>query len=99
MTVLCDPVNMFLLFSSLVMVDIVQAADTLKGLVSCMNNEDCLGTNRICSHDDRTLTGKCVCREGYVQEEDGFACSRKVSKTRSIHATCETDEDCKRNEV
>merc|ERR1719186_1835759 len=84
----------------LVLPSLTLAADTLKGLVSCMNHEDCLGANRVCSHDDQKLTGMCVCRDGYGQEGESFACRRKViNHARSGHVTCETDEDCDRNEV
>merc|ERR1719186_2493282 len=83
----------------LVLPSLTLAADTLKGLVSCMNHEDCLGANRVCSHDDQKLTGMCVCRGGYGQEGESFACKRKVKNSRSIHVTCETDEDCNMNEV
>jgi len=90
----------------LVLPSVSLAADTLKGLVECMNHEDCLGANRICSHDFhndvhyRKLQGKCVCSDGFMQDEDSFACVKKAMTTpRSPHVTCETDEDCNRNEV
>jgi len=77
------------------------AADTLKGLVECMNHQECLGANRVCSHVDKQLTGQCVCRDGYIQKtEDTFACVKKVvNKAKFLHVTCSTDEDCDRNEV
>eukprot|EP00092_Neocalanus_flemingeri_P011813 GFUD01012742.1.p1 GENE.GFUD01012742.1~~GFUD01012742.1.p1 ORF type:complete len:409 (+),score=129.27 GFUD01012742.1:35-1261(+) len=90
----------WLVLPSLVLIDTTAAADTLKGLLQCMNHEDCLGANRVCSHQDQKLTGMCVCREGYVRSGESFACVRKeVNNARSIHVTCETDEDCNRNEV
>ena len=81
-----------------------------------MNHSECLGANRICSHVEDTVTGRCACREGYVPSMKGFSCLKKVGKpymrscklthysftvseAKSTHVTCETDEDCNRNEV
>ena len=36
------------------------------GLLTCLNNEDCLGANRYC-HRNRTMTsGECACKPGYT---------------------------------
>ena len=68
-----------------------------------MNDQDCLGVNRECSHDKKGLLGECVCKEGFVQEgQDSIACAKKAvdSLTRhTITKSCNSDEDCKRNEV
>jgi len=86
-----------LVLPSVVIFHTTNAADTLKGLVECMNHQECLGANRVCSHDERSLTGKCVCRQGYTLSEEGFSCVKTVSQSQ--HVTCQTDEDCDRNEV
>ena len=46
-----------------------------------MNHAECLGANRICSHADGTVTGRCACKEGYVPSVQGFACLRKGCKS------------------
>ena len=50
---------------------------SFSGLVECMNNQECLGANRECSHHDRALTGKCVCKKGYQVTDEGFSCIEK----------------------
>ena len=66
-----------------------------------MNDQDCLGVNRVCSHEAGQLDGECVCQEGFVQEaEDSFACAKKADPLiRHLHTSCNSDEDCKRNEM
>merc|ERR550532_3441064 len=66
-----------------------------------MNDQDCLGVHRECSHRDQDMVGRCVCQEGYEQESvDSIACDKKASqKTRGLHVSCNTDDDCKRSEV
>ena len=73
----------------------------LAGLTRCMNDQDCLGVNRVCSHEAGQLDGECVCQEGFVQEaEDSFACAKKADPLiRHLHTSCNSDEDCKRNEM
>ena len=84
------PFFLILVLPSVVIFHTAAAADTLKGdnsiiekfvkvslltgLVECMNHQECLGANRVCSHDERSLTGKCVCRQGYTLSEEGFSC-------------------------
>jgi len=91
------PFFLILVLPSVVIFHTAAAADTLKGLVECMNHQECLGANRVCSHDERSLTGKCVCRQGYTLSEEGFSCVK--TEPQSEHVTCQTDEDCDRNEV
>eukprot|EP00090_Calanus_glacialis_P013931 TRINITY_DN22563_c0_g1_i1.p1 TRINITY_DN22563_c0_g1~~TRINITY_DN22563_c0_g1_i1.p1 ORF type:complete len:443 (-),score=123.09 TRINITY_DN22563_c0_g1_i1:135-1463(-) len=96
----CFQALILVVLPCVVIIDRASAADTLKGLVECMNNQECLGANRECSHVDRALTGKCVCKTGHQVTGEGFSCIKKaVHKMRSQHVTCETDEDCDRNEV
>ena len=69
-----------------------------------MNDQDCLGVNRECSHASKRLEGECVCKEGFMQEgEDSVACAKKavdpITITRHLPNSCSSDEDCKRNEV
>ena len=66
-----------------------------------MNDQDCLGVNRVCSHEAGQLEGECVCQEGFSQEAEGsFACAKKADPLiRHLHNSCNSDEDCKRNEV
>jgi len=78
----------------------VLSADTLKGLVECMNHQDCVGAHRKCSHQQHHQTGTCVCEDGYVQHGNHFACVKKgVEAGPGLHTACRTDEDCNRNEV
>lgn len=71
------------------------AADTLKGVVHCMNDEECLGDGRECffpMHEvvnasgryrmPYTLEGACTCREGWRQQRDSVACVRKAESVR-----------------
>ena len=68
------------------------------GLTSCMNDQDCLGVNRECSHAKKGLLGECVCKEGFLQEgRDSVACA--VRQQAHLHNSCRSDEDCKSNEV
>ena len=68
-----------------------------------MNDQDCLGVNRECSHVKQGLLGECVCKEGFVQDgQDTIACAKKASDSLSYHTitkSCNFDEDCKRGEV
>jgi len=65
-----------------------------------MNNEDCLGVHKVCSHHDKDIVGKCVCEVGYEQvAENDIACAKRVESKRNLHVTCNTDDDCKRGEV
>lgn len=48
------------------------------GLTICMNNEDCLGVHKVCSHHDKDIVGKCVCEVGYEQvAENDIACAKR----------------------
>jgi len=85
--------------SSVLIIQSAMAADTLKGIVECTSRDECLGANRVCSYNDGTQPGRCVCREGYVPSMKGIACLRKAPVAKSTHVTCSTDEDCNRNEV
>jgi len=67
-----------------------------------MNHQDCLGVNKVCSHHDQDIVGKCVCKDGYEQVlENDIACAKRVEPQpkRNLHVTCSTDDDCKRGEV
>lgn len=97
---------LYLTFSSLLLqlsVSLAKAlpADRLKeSLDRCSADEDCLGANRVCSSKDLgSLSGRCVCKEGFVQSLQGFACLREADAALYNQARCETDEDCDRNEV
>ena len=39
----------------------------LLGIIDCLNNEDCLGANRICHRNVTMKTGLCICRPGYIK--------------------------------
>ena len=43
-----------------------------------MNDQDCLGVHRQCSHRDQAVVGRCVCQPGYTQlAQDSVACAKK----------------------
>jgi len=90
-----------LVLPSLMRIPSILSANALKGLTVCMNNQDCLGVHRECSHQDHELVGRCVCQDGYEQVSvDSIACDKKaVQKVRGLHVSCNTDDDCKRSEV
>ena len=39
----------------------------ISGITSCLNNEDCLGTNRLCHRNITMKEGRCICRPGFKQ--------------------------------
>ena len=70
-----------LVLPSLMRIPSILSANALKGLTVCMNNQDCLGVHRECSHQDHELVGRCVCQEGYEQVSvDSIACDKKGVK-------------------
>lgn len=79
-----------------------EAADTLKGVMECMNHEECLGANRECSFQSRlgegARVGRCVCKEGYTGIPDNFACRRQEPPVE-VRETCRRDEDCRLGEI
>jgi len=79
-----------------------EAADTLKGVVECMNHEECLGANRECSFQSRlgeaARVGRCVCKEGYTRVPDNYACKREEPPVE-VRETCRRDEDCRLGEI
>ena len=67
-----------LVLPSLMRIPSILSANALKGLTVCMNNQDCLGVHRECSHQDHELVGRCVCEQGYEQVSvDSIACDKK----------------------
>ena len=45
------------------------------GLVDCLNDEDCLGADRICFRNTTMHVGKCICQDGYKPaKEDPIKC-------------------------
>lgn len=68
------------------------AGEVVGGLVSCMNNEDCVGANRRCLHNKTSLTGLCICREGYkpLLGSNTIGC---IKRPFSGHF-CDEDADC-----
>lgn len=79
-----------LVLPSLMRIPSILSANALKGLTVCMNNQDCLGVHRECSHQDHELVGRCVCQDGYEQVSvDSIACDKKGVKivNRYVYAT------------
>merc|ERR1712213_169329 len=53
----------------------VAQAGPIRGLVDCLNDEDCVGADRICFRNITMEVGKCVCQEGYKPaKEDPIKC-------------------------
>jgi len=76
-----------------------ECADTLKGVMHCMNDEECLGVGRECSFQDREATeGSCVCKPGFVRSGDNYACVREMGGVE-VKETCQKDSDCRLGEV
>lgn len=76
-----------------------ETADTLKGVMHCMNDEECLGVGRECSFQDREATeGSCVCKPGFVRSGENYACVRETGGVE-VKETCQKDDDCRLGEV
>merc|ERR1719334_2485329 len=92
-----------------------EAADTLKGVVKCMNHEDCLGTNRVCSFDGGHTTHQNASgdfevsrpnlRMGKCVCKQGFVQSgtnfacHRQRPPMEVRETCQRDEDCRLGEI
>ena len=47
----------------------------IAGIINCLNDEDCLGANKLCFRNATMHVGKCVCKEGYKPaKEDPIKC-------------------------
>ncbi|XP_040563470.1 uncharacterized protein [Lepeophtheirus salmonis] len=61
------------LFASIFYGDIY--CNPIKGITNCLNNEDCLGSNRRCHRNSSLLTGICTCKDGFFPaKNDKIAC-------------------------
>lgn len=105
------PPFLLLLISALA----AEAADTLKGVVKCMNHEDCLGTNRECSFDGGHDTHQNASgdfevsrpnlRMGKCVCKQGFVQSgtnfacHRQRPPMEVRETCQRDEDCRLGEI
>lgn len=92
-----------------------EAADTLKGVVKCMNHEDCLGTNRECSFDGGHTTHQNASgdyevsrpnlRMGKCVCKQGFVqlgtnfACEREKPPMEVRETCQRDEDCRLGEI
>jgi len=92
-----------------------EAADTLKGVVKCMNHEDCLGTNRECSFDGGHTTHQNASgdyevsrpnlRMGKCVCKQGFVqlgtnfACERERPPMEVRETCQRDEDCRLGEI
>jgi len=105
------PPFLLLLISALA----AEAADTLKGVVKCMNHEDCLGTNRECSFDGGHETHQNASGEFEVSRPNlrmgkcvckpGFVqlgtnfACHRERPPMEVRETCQRDEDCRLGEI
>jgi len=104
------PPFLLLLISALT----AEAADTLKGVVKCMNHEDCLGTNRECSFDGGRTTHQNASgdyevsrpnlRMGKCVCKQGFVqlgtnFACQRERPMEVRETCQRDEDCRLGEI
>ena len=45
------------------------------GYINCLNDEDCLGANKLCFRNTTMKVGKCICKEGFKPaKEDPIKC-------------------------
>jgi len=90
--------KIIVIFILAVSTELGHTADTLKGVLHCMNDEECLGAGRECSFQDREARrGRCVCKPGFVRSGENFACVRDTGM--EVKETCQKDEDCRLGEV
>jgi len=110
-----DQLTMLAPFLLLVSALTAEAADTLKGVVDCMNHEECLGTNRECSFEGghashRNATGDYEYarpnrRVGKCVCKPGFVqvgtnfACERKRPPMETRATCKKDEDCRLGEI
>lgn len=69
----------------------ITEGNPVKGITSCLNNEDCLGTNRLCHRNITMKQGRCICRPGYKQAVDERIKCLNIAK-RECHNKLDCDK-------
>lgn len=83
------PREFLLQLSFFLLLALTAEATPVRGLLSCLNHEDCVGANRYC-HRNRTMTsGVCACNPGYKQARDSAVKCLSVAEHE-----CHSDLDC-----
>jgi len=70
---------------------IITEGNPVKGITSCLNNEDCLGTNRLCHRNITMKEGRCICRPGFKQ-----AVEERIKCLNIVKRECHTKLDCEK---
>lgn len=69
-------------------------ADTVQGMVTCMNNEECTGAHRRCFHNKSSTVGRCVCEDGFVAADPP-----SIKCDKELRHECDENSDCSQEEV